>query len=308
MTRDGRPSRVAILVVNGFDRRSRYGRYSQAEAVEFPWIEVCLRQVERHSRDWDYEVLVYDNSYLASHRRVMNSYPRVRVLPSAPVAVAGRLATEAVTRLVAPLPAWMANANRFFERRHPVALDHLVAQTSDEVEYIVTLDTDSFPVSDGWLDALVGACERGASLAGVYRDEMAPQLAPFVHVSGLCIRRVDLCALDVSFARGVGQDIGQNITDAIEARGLPIAPLRRSNEVNFHFILGGIYGDVIYHHGAGSRRGMFWTSTDLDRDDRMRETLRDLVFEDVDHLTDVLRGRAANDTGLEPWHGAGSSA
>lgn len=306
MKDDGRPGRVAILVVNGFDRRNRYGRYSQAEAVEFPWIDLCLRQVDRHSRGWDYEIFAYDNSYLASHRRVMRSHPKVRLFPSAPVAIAGRLATGAVTRLVAPLPAWMANANRFFERRHPAALDYLLAQTSEAVEYIVTLDTDSFPVSDDWLDTLVGACERGASLAGVYRDEMAPVLAPFVHVSGLCIRRADLRALAVSFDRGVGKDIGQNITDAITAQGHRIAPLRRSNEVNFHFILGGIYGDVIYHHGAGSRRGMFWTSADLDADDRMRVALRDLVFDDVDHLMEVLRGRAANDTGLEPWPDPGS--
>lgn len=300
--RTRRRPRVAILVVNGFDRRNHFGSYSKAEALEYPWIDICLRQVERHSQGWDYQVLVYDNSYLAAHRKAISRRARTRLLPSAPVALAGRLATTTVSRLVQwlRLPPWLANANRFFERTHPAALDHLLDTATDGFDYVVTLDTDSFPVSDAWLDELVGACEDGAELAGVYRDEMAPRLQPFVHVSGLCMRRADLLDLGVSFSRGMGQDVGQNITEAVARRNGTIAPLRRSNKVNFHFLVGGIYGDVIYHHGAGSRRAMFWTSSDRDRDDRVRVELRDAVFRDVDHLVEVLQGKVPNDTGLEP--------
>jgi hypothetical protein len=283
-----RRPRVAILVVNGFDRRGRWGRYNEAEVLQYPWIELCLNRIERHSRTWDYDVLVFDNTHLAWHRELMEQHHRVRVRPSRRVATLGRLAGR--------VPGWPAS--RLFERPHPEALDYLARAVSSSYDYIVTLDTDSFPVDDRWLDVLVGACEDGAALAGVYRTEMAPAIRPFVHVSGLCVRRRDLRALKLSFRRGAGQDVGQNITDAFNRLGRQVFPLMRSNAVNFHFLMGGIYGDVLYHHGAGSRRAQFWTSTDVNADEQVSHTLRQAVFDDLDHLVAVLRGQVGGDFGL----------
>ena len=76
-----RSPRYAILIVNGYDRHGLWGDYSSDEAQRFPWIELCLRQVERHSAGADYEVLVYDNSWLAEHRAVLRRHDRVRVFP-----------------------------------------------------------------------------------------------------------------------------------------------------------------------------------------------------------------------------------
>jgi hypothetical protein len=281
-------SRVAILVVNGFDRRNRWGSYNHTEALEYPWIDLCLQQVERRSRGWDYEVLVYDNSHLEQHLELMRTRPRVRVLPGNWVATLGRIANRA--------PSWYVG--RPLERTHPRALDHLLAQVSADVQYVVTLDSDSFPVRDDWLDVLIGACERGAAVTGVYRDEMAPTIRPFVHVSGLCARLSDLRSLDASFNRHPGQDVGQNITEELRSRGREVAPLHRSNSVSCHFLMGGLYGDVIYHHGAGSRRANFWTSADLEADEQVRMKLRDAAFADLDHLIAVLRGETPDDLDL----------
>jgi hypothetical protein len=281
--------RVAILVVNGFDRRGRWGQYNETEALNYPWVDLCLCQIARHSKGWDYEVFVFDNSHLKSHRTLMNQYPRVHVLPRNLVAVMGRIANR--------IP--MSRVGGCFERFHPKALDHLVSQVPSDFSYIVTLDTDSFPVREDWLGRLVGECERGAAVAGVHRNEMVPTIRPFIHVSGLCVRRHDLQTLGVSFGRRMGQDVAQNITDEFRRAGRMIAPLERSNAVNFHFLIGGVYGDVIYHHGAGSRRAEFWTTTDQQGDERVSATLRDAAFEDIDHLIAVLRGRAANDLGLK---------
>jgi hypothetical protein len=294
--------RVAILVVNGFARRGRLGSQRAAEALRFPWIELCLRQIERHSQGWDYRVLVFDNSHFAPHRRSMRHFERVRVLPRGWVAVLGRLAN----RIPGPY------AGRLFERRHPSALDYLAKKVTDDFDYIVTLDNDSFPVSDAWLEVLVGACEAGAAVSGVYRDEMAPTVHPFVHVSGLCMRREDLRALGVSFGRDIkstgeplaqppgeyNQDVGQRITYELISSGRTIAPLQRSNKVNFHFLMGGLYGDVIYHQGAGSRRASFWKRSDGEADARIGARLREAAFADVDHLIAVLRGETDEDLGL----------
>ncbi|HYM53725.1 MAG TPA: hypothetical protein VES97_00065, partial [Solirubrobacteraceae bacterium] len=226
--------RVAILIVNGFARRGPLGPQRAAEALKYPWIELCLRQVERYSRGWDYEVLVFDNSHFPPHRRVMRGFERVRVMPGSWVAALGRIAN----RLPGPY------AGRLFERRHPSALDHLARKVTADFDYIVTLDNDSFRVREDWLEVLVGECERGAAVAGVHRDEMAPAVHPFVHVSGLCVAARDLRSLNVSFGRDIdylgeqtrqndeyNQDVGQKITYEFIRLGRDIAPLERSNEV-----------------------------------------------------------------------------
>jgi hypothetical protein len=259
---------VAILIVNGFDRRSRWGPHDPADAVRFPWISLCLQQIERHADAGDYRVLVYDQSKLPEHRQILREHdvevfsdPDGRHMP------------------------------------HAAALDLLVDQATG-AEFIVTLDTDAFPVSDEWLEQLTGSLRAGAGLAGIYRDEMMPDIRPFIHVAGLCIRRETLLGLDVSFARDMGQDTGQNITDALTGMGKELNRLLRSNRRNFHFLIGGVYGDLLYHHGAGSRHAKFWTSSDVEADERVRVALRDAAFEDVDHLIGVLRGTQDNDLGL----------
>ncbi|HLM85864.1 MAG TPA: hypothetical protein VK272_06715 [Solirubrobacteraceae bacterium] len=290
---DSRP-RVAILIVNGFRRRGRWARHNLEQAVRYPWIDLCLKQIERHTHDWDYEVFVYDNSHLQLHREMVRGHPRVRLRPAGWIAALGRIANRVPGEY----------AGRAFERSHPAALDFLARKVPAGFDYIVTLDNDSFPVRDDWLAVLVRECEQGAAVAGVYRNEMAPAIAPFIHVSGLCVRRDDLRALGVSFGRGVGpevehnQDVGQRITYELTRRGRTIAPLERSNAVNFHFLMGGLYGDVIYHHGAGSRKGMFWTSSDREGDERVNLALRAAAFADLDHLIAVLRGQSANDLDL----------
>jgi hypothetical protein len=258
------PRRTAILMVNGFHRRSS----SAAEAVRYPWIALALREVARHSTEADYEVHVWDNANLARHRSIFDANRRVRV--------------------------WRAESP-CRDVPHGKALDELVARTDEDVEYLITLDTDALPICDGWIRSLTGYLDDGAALAGVWRDEMTARLRPFVHPSCLCIRRRELLGLGVSFARGMGQDVGQNLTEDLLRRGRRIVQLRRSNARNAHFLIGGIYGDLVYHHGAGSRRAGFWTSTNLEEDERIRVLLREAAFRNVDHLVAVLRGHTPND-------------
>jgi hypothetical protein len=292
--------RVAILIVNGFARAGRWARPDIEKALAHPWIELCLRQIERNSDGWDYRVFVFDNAHIKEHSRAMRSYPRVRVLPGQ--------AADQLARAARHLPGTHASrlVEYALEREHPLALDHLARKVPAEFDYIVTLDTDSFPVRADWLEVLVGECERGVAVAGVYRDEMAAALHPFVHVSGLCIRRRELLELGVSFGRNMKQgdehnmDVGQKLTYELQRQGRAIAPLKRSNAVNYHFMIGAIYGDVIYHQGAGSRRANFWTSTDNDVDEQVGVALRELAFRDLDHLISLLRGQAPNDLAIEP--------
>ena len=239
------------------------------DAIRFPWIEVCMREVLRRSEHADYEIHVWDNAGIREHRAFLETMPQVQVWP--------RDAAQVV-----PLP-------------HSVALDELVARTGSGVDYLVTLDTDAFPVTDGWIDQLTSAIDGGAMLVGVWRDEMAPELSPFVHPSCLCVRRQDLLDLRLKFSVSEHMEPGQNLTDAVVAHDGHIAALRRSNKRNPHFLIAGLYGDLVYHHAAGSRPAWFYASDDQEEDERIRVQIRDAVFNDLDHLVAVLRGDVAND-------------
>src|SRR3954447_23185808 len=70
--------RTAILVVNGFDRRGRWGDFNEEEARAYPWIDLCLRQIERHSAAGSYEILGWDNTWMAERRQLLQAHPRVR--------------------------------------------------------------------------------------------------------------------------------------------------------------------------------------------------------------------------------------
>ncbi len=242
--------RIAILVVDGY---APVTRETTADAIRFPWIELCLREVTRRSVGSDYEVWVWDNSGLPEHRSVMEAFDRVRI--------------------------WSDPAGPVSRLSHPAALDKLIAMTSDDFEYLVLLDTDAIPVADGWLETLTSKLDDGGAIVGVWRDEMAPELTPFVHVSCLCIRREELLASGVSFAECGDGEPGQMLTRELLRRKRSVVAMRRTNERNAHFLLGGIYGDTVYHHGAGSRRAWFYSSTDQVGDERMRKLLREAAFD-----------------------------
>jgi hypothetical protein len=277
-------SQVAILIVNGFDRGNQWGTFDTAEADRFPWIAICLRQIERHTATLDYSVEIWDNSRLGSHAAAMAGHQCVSVhrdhgLPrGAAQRLRGGLSRHLLGRPSVDVP-------------HAVALDMLLGGLSEDVDFVVTLDSDAFPVADGWLEVLIGELEGGATLAGIYRNEMEDAISPFIHVSCLAARRLDLKRLGVSF--GEGKDVGQGLTQAVLAEGGRIAPLRRSNKVNYHFLMGGVYGDLVYHQGAGSRRARFWTSRHEDAfaEEQTRLILRDRAFGDLDGLISELTSR-----------------
>lgn len=277
------PARTAILVVNGFDRIGLWGTtFEQQDAIDYPWIDVCLREVERHSRMSDYEIFVWDNSQIPALREIIRRHG-ARVLPLESALMDGGLVDSLVLL-------------------HARALHRLLTEVDDSFDCVVTLDTDAFPIRDGWIEQL-RLNLRTTALTGVWRDEMAARLEPFVHPSCLCIRRERLLQMTEPFAFTGVQDVGQGITHDVLDAGERIMPLRRSNVRNAHFLMAGIYGDLVYHHAAGSRRPVFRLTEGDDRESRVYSVLRDAVFYDVDHLIAVLKGESEDDMGLD-WQPA----
>jgi hypothetical protein len=141
---------------------------------------------------------------------------------------------------------------------HPQKLNALATVVSSDAkpdDYLVFLDGDAFPIAPITPDVL-----HGRPLAAVRRDENEgdPQPHP-------CF-----CVTTVGFWNDIGgdwrpgytwtnslgyrtSDVGGNLLGILRERDLAWHPLIRTNAVNLHPLWFGIYGDVVYHHGAGFR-------------------------------------------------------
>lgn len=171
---------------------------------------------------------------------------------------------------------------------------------SDGADYIVTLDTDSLPLKPEWLRTLIGALEAGAALAGIWRDELRAGIEPYIHPSCLCTTAAFIETNKLRFdaipaGSGARNDTLSHFTRTALGRSLKIFKLRRSNANSFHRLIGGVYGDLVYHHGAGSRREVsFWDEVPeaslLAANKAVRDLSARLLFSHGARYLDWLRG------------------
>lgn len=147
------------------------------------------------------------------------------------------------------------------EGRHSDKLNHLaieiLGQATDD-DLLMFLDGDAFPIADP-MPLIRGGLAR-APLVAIRRPENAGDLQP--HPS--------FCVTTVGFWRKLGgdwsqgyrwvneegrrvSDVGGNLLRKLEVTNTEWVPVLRSNRTNLDPVFFGIYGDVIYHHGAGFR-------------------------------------------------------
>jgi hypothetical protein len=141
------------------------------------------------------------------------------------------------------------------------ALGATIVRDAALVDVIVFLDGDAFPIQP--LDDFLADALSRRPLVAVRRDENLDDEQP--HPS--------FCATTVGFWRELGGDwnpgytwqnaAGQEVTDAggnllgiLRERGVDWLPLLRTNRVNLRPLWFAVYGDVVYHHGAGFRGGL----------------------------------------------------
>ena len=265
--RPDRSERAAILIVNG-----------GTNPVQGRWLTLCLDRIRAHTPPADYHLYIWNNN------------------------IQDTLAGDEAK------PGWnctwvQAPADLVLTHPHADPLQRLYERArADGFHTIVTLDTDAHPIRDGWLALLTEAIDNGAVLAGVWRDELKSAIAPYVHASGLCTTvdyleshglRLDRIAPN---RNGVIHDTLSCLTETAEAEGLPIFKLRRSNRRQFHRLIGGIYGDCLYHHGAGSRPAVtFWdeasSAGQARRNGATAGIAMQLVFTDYHRYMSWLSGR-----------------
>lgn len=136
-----------------------------------------------------------------------------------------------------------------------------IAARAGPDDLIVFLDGDAFPIADP-MPVVRRGLEEGV-LVAVRRDENATDCQPHPSFCAVPVREWERLHGDWSPGwswpgpDGVPlTDVGGNLLRALERAGASWTPLLRSNRVNLHPLWFGIYGGVVYHHGAGFRRAV----------------------------------------------------
>ena len=157
-------------------------------------------------------------------------------------------------------------------REHGYYLDQLWRHAlATDATHICTLDVDSFPVCDDWVERRRGAPRAGIrARRGVRGSRTATPIYP--------TRRARLARRDFyerftpsfspdsdgtpefrRFLHTTGQsaDTGIRLGYALWSAGLPWGRLVRTNAVNPHYLMAGIYGDAVFHLGGIGRGKLF---------------------------------------------------
>ncbi|MCF7979214.1 MAG: hypothetical protein K9L82_14580 [Chromatiaceae bacterium] len=146
-------------------------------------------------------------------------------------------------------------------KSHPDKLNRLAATASQEAadtDWLIFIDSDAFPIAP--LVDYLTAKLNDYPLVAIRRDENHGDCQP--HPSFCATTMGVWREIDGDWNRGhqwknskgeLISDVGANVLAALETRQLPWFPMRRSNRSNLHPVFFGIYDDLVYHHGAGSR-------------------------------------------------------
>lgn len=116
-------------------------------------------------------------------------------------------------------------------------------------EYFLILDSDCFPFKSGWFETLksnnfdVSACVRFENLDS------------FAHPAIVFFKNSYINNIEFSLD-SMTNLIGENFEE-LHLKCDRFFPLIRTNMINYHPIMFGVYYDCFYHHGAGSRSLIF---------------------------------------------------
>lgn len=238
----------------------------------------------------DERMPIMDLHLSAIASRTTGPYRIYGAAPRVSDAVRQRLAQVPQLTLL-QLPPTQAVASKEHSYYLNLLADHAAA---DGCERLCTMDVDAFPIAAGWNTALEQFLQQGNQLVAVFRQENGDSALP--HPS-CCYFPADFYrqhrpdflpdtgpGMDPAFAEllastGQKADSGIGMGLVLWKHRLTWKQLLRSNQVNDHFLLAGIYGDLVFHLGA-----MSWTDRDF-RQDRQRSPVLRLL----DWLAERLR-------------------
>ena len=162
-------------------------------------------------------------------------------------------------------PAFGVHFDRVLEQRgrHPGKLNHLameIAHEAPDEDLLMFLDGDAFPIADPM--PLIEDGLSKAPLVAVRRAENVDQPQPHpcfcVTTVGAWRRLPGDWSGGPTWpgARGIEvTDVGGTLLRQLELSGTPWVQVLRTNQRDLDPLHFAVYGDIVYHHGAGFRTG-----------------------------------------------------
>jgi hypothetical protein len=162
-------------------------------------------------------------------------------------------------------PSYSTHFDHVLEQRglHAAKLNHLameIAHVAAEDDLLMFLDGDAFPIADP-LPLITGGLAK-APLIAVRRAENVDEPQPH---PCFCVTTVGTWkALPGDWTAGFTwpgargeptSDVGGNLLRRLELTKTPWVQVHRSNRTNLDPLYYAVYGDTVYHHGAGFRTG-----------------------------------------------------
>jgi hypothetical protein len=163
-------------------------------------------------------------------------------------------------------PAYGVHFDHVLEQKgmHAAKLNHLameICSVASDDDLIMFFDGDAFPIADPM--PLVRESLAKAPLAAVRRAENANEPQPH---PCFCFTTVGTWrSLPGDWTAGytwpgahgkLTSDVGGNLLRRLELTNTPWVEILRSNRKDLDPLYLGIYGDVVYHHGAGLTGGL----------------------------------------------------
>jgi hypothetical protein len=148
---------------------------------------------------------------------------------------------------------------------HAIKLNQLAevacSQAGGEDDVLIFLDGDAFPIGNlaSYLDRQFATHPFVAVQRRENLGDCQPHPCFAATTVGLWQRIQGDWTAGFSWETSAGlpkTDVGGNLLRILQEQGVDWYPMLRSNRCNLHPLLFAIYDDIIYHHGAGFRRGV----------------------------------------------------
>jgi len=175
---------------------------------------------------------------------------------------------------------------------HGPALEKARAATRSE--FIVTLDSDAFPLTDDWLEALAGRIDGATLAAGIGHHR------GYAHPSCLIVSRATMERLGSTFlvekCRSSPLDVAERLTADIRAAGGDVSFLEPTLGSAAEPVFGGVeYGGIVFHQWHTTRHLIESRVDDVPREgiERALREMLDRLETEPRELTVVLGLRAS---------------
>lgn len=229
----------------------------------------------------DIEILKLQLSYI---RRTTRDYKILAACSKVDEAALGLL-SDSEDVIICDYPKPDAQGSR----EHAYYLDLLCQRAAEDgFEYICTFDMDSFPICEGWQQMPVTAIQSlGFDVVGVVRKEnmdavlVHPSFTFFTadwyrrHRPEFFPLRERIKEQAPKYLRPYRQtpDTGIGITLKLAQTRGRFFSLPRTNLYDFHYLMAGVYGNIVFHLGASSRKALRFRG-DKPGPDHRREVFR----------------------------------